>query len=58
MSSLFELREASHIDFVNEKRQMDILLETPPHPSLETSRTFFYSAEALRVYLSADLRTE
>ena len=39
------LREASHIDFVHEKRHMHVLLETP-HPHLETSRTFFDSAEA------------
>ena len=37
------VREASHIDFVHklEKRHMDVLLETLPHPLLETSRTFF-----------------
>ena len=41
------LREASHIDFVHEKRHMDVLLETPhPPPPLETSHTFFDSAEA------------
>ena len=39
------IREASHIDFVHEKRHMDVLLETPPHSPLETSRTFFDSAE-------------
>ena len=37
------LREASHIDFVHEKRHIDVLLE--PSPPLETSRTFFDSAE-------------
>ena len=36
----FLLREASHIDFVHEKRHTDVLLETPP-PPLETSRTCF-----------------
>ena len=40
-----DFREASHIDFVHEKRHMDVLLESPP-PPLETSRTFFDSAEA------------
>ena len=35
------LREASQIDFVHEKRHMDVLLEIPPPPPLETSRTFF-----------------
>ena len=41
------VREESHIDFVDEKRHMDVLLETlhPPLP-LETSRTFFDFAEA------------
>ena len=40
-------REASHIDFVHEKRHMDVLLETPPPPPpFETSRTFFDFAEA------------
>ena len=40
--------EASHIDFVHEKRHMDVLMEIPPIPSppLETSRNFFDSAEA------------
>ena len=38
------IREASHIDFVHEKRHMDVLLETPPPK--ETSRTFFDFAEA------------
>ena len=38
------LRKAPHIDFVHEKRHMDVLLETPP--PLETSRTFFDTAEA------------
>ena len=39
------VREASHIDFVHEKRHIDVLLETL-QPPLETSRTFFDSAEA------------
>ena len=26
------VREASHIDFVNEKHHMDVSLETPPPP--------------------------
>ena len=39
------VREASHIDFVHEKRYMDVLPDTPP-PPLEMSRTFFDSAEA------------
>ena len=34
------VREASHIDIVHEKRYMDVLVEIP-HPSLETSHTFF-----------------
>ena len=41
-----KLREASQIDFVHEKRHMDIVLETPIPPPLETSRTFFDFAEA------------
>ena len=37
----------SQIDFVVEKRHMDVLLETPTlPPPLETSRTFFDFAEA------------
>ena len=40
------LREASQIDFVHEQRHMDVLLETPPPPLLETSRTFFDFPEA------------
>ena len=40
-------REASHIDFVHEKRHMDVFLETPPPPFLEASRTFFDTTEAL-----------
>ena len=40
------VREASHIDFVHEKRHMDVLLEISPPPTpLETSRTFFDTAE-------------
>ena len=39
------LSSASHIDFVHEKRRMDVLLETPL--PLETSRTFFDISEAL-----------
>ena len=40
----FTFREASHIDFVHEKRHVDVFFwESPP---LETSRTFFDSAEA------------
>ena len=42
---IFDLREASHIDFVHEKRHMDVLLEIPT-PPLETSRTFFDFAQA------------
>jgi hypothetical protein len=33
---LWRIREASHIDFVHEKRHMFVSLETP-HPPLETS---------------------
>ena len=44
--SRFDLREASHIDFVHEKRHMDVFLGTPFTPPLETLRTFFNSAEA------------
>ena len=33
------LREASQIDFVHEKRRMDVLLETPHPPPLEMLRT-------------------
>ena len=40
------LGEASQIDFVHEKRHMDVLLETPHPPPLETSRIFFDFAEA------------
>jgi hypothetical protein len=31
------IREASHVDFVHEKRHMFVSLETPPPPPLETS---------------------
>ena len=40
-SNSIAVREASHIDFVHEKRRTDV---TPP--PLETSRTFFDPAEA------------
>ena len=43
---LTTFREASHIDFVHEKRHMDVLLETPTPPPLEASHTFFDSVEA------------
>ena len=42
----FTFREASHIDFVHEKRHMDVFFSGSPPPPLETSRTFFDSAEA------------
>ena len=38
-------REGSHIDFVHEKRHMDVLLETPNPPS-ETSRTWLFILQA------------
>ena len=36
---MFMLMEASQIDFVHEKRHMDVLLETPHPPPFEMSRT-------------------
>ena len=38
------VREASQIDFVHEKRHMGVFLETPP--PLETLRTFFDFTQA------------
>ena len=43
----FELREASHIDFVHEKRRTDVLLETPHTPPPEKRHALF-----LIVYLA------
>ena len=44
------VREASHINFVHKKCHMDVF-PTPPHPSLETSRTSFNSVKASEALL-------
>ena len=55
---LDQLREASHVDFVHEKRHMDVLLETHPHPPPLRNVTHFFRLFILQVRLSIEYKNQ